>query len=287
VVTFCDRDCGCASCVPSPPGWDAYAAGAGFTGEKKDSRGRRIYYQGGRRVKAPARMVEGGPCEPGERADLTGCTPTGGGGGTPGDAPAAADPAANRPSRPEERHPEAAPKPLPFRPPPPKKGKAGSGPVTRPTGRGSQTVVGDHAELLARRLGFRNILPAGQRANRPGEVAEKGSTIDTEYDHSGRAYELKTCNTTSTEYRLKAKKEEKDAKLRYAERNGLTAYVMVGVRDADTQEVHYYAAKEPGMTGAEVNEASFDYVGSVKYTEDEFAAFVKEQAAAKKGRGKT
>ncbi len=88
-----------------------------------------------------------------------------------------------------------------------------------------------------------------------------------EYDHSGKAYEIKLCKTTATEYRLKAKKKEKDAKLQYAKLNDLTPHVMVAVRDMEKGEVHYYACKEPGMSGAEVSPKTHDYVGTVPWVE--------------------
>jgi hypothetical protein len=163
------------------------------------------------------------------------------------------------------RHEDSAPPAKDWVEPPPKLGKKGSGKAVRPVGDESQTKIGDLGESLAENLGFRNILPEGQRSHRPGEVAEKGSTIDLEWDHSGRAYELKLCNTTATEYRLKAKASEKEAKVKYAEQNGLTPYTMVAVRDPEKQEVHFYAAKEPGLIGAEVSPKKFDYVGKVKY----------------------
>lgn len=178
--------------------------------------------------------------------------------------PAPADPAAGRPSKPEERHEGAAPQAKPWQPPPPKKGKKGEGMPARPKGDASQTVIGDLGEELAKQIGFRSILPPGQRSHKPGEVAEKGSTIDLEYDHSGRAYELKLCNDTATEYRLKAKASEKEAKLKFAELNKLEPYTMVGVREVGAGVVHFYAAKAPGMIGAEVSEKAFDYVGSAK-----------------------
>lgn len=179
------------------------------------------------------------------------------------------DPAEGRPSRPEERHTNAdgtpiLPAALPWRSPPPKAPRAAGEAFARPRGDDSQTRIGDLGEELALALGFRSILPVGQRSHRPGEVAEKGSTIDLEFDHSGNAYELKLCNTTATEYRLKAERSEKDAKLAFAERHQLTPYVLVGVRDVATGEVHFYAGREAGLSGAEVNEGKFDYVGSVK-----------------------
>jgi hypothetical protein len=174
------------------------------------------------------------------------------------------DPAANRPSRPDERHPEATPTALAWRDPPPKRGVKGGGMPPRPRGDDAQGEIGDRGEEMLQELGFRNILPEGQRSHRPGEVALLGSTIDVEYDHSGKAYEVKVCNDSATEYRLKAKAKEKDDKLRYAQLHDLTPYTLVGVREVGTGEIHFYAAREPGFTGAEVSAAKFDYVGSVR-----------------------
>ena len=157
------------------------------------------------------------------------------------------------------------PKAMPWQDPPPPQGKTGEGMAARPVGDQSQTKIGDHAEQLAQQLGMRSLLPEGQRSFKPGEVATKGSTIDLEYDHSNRAYELKMCQTSATEYRLKAKAVEKENKLKFADQNGKVAYTMVGVRDPVAGETHFYAAKEPGMTGAAVSAKNFDYVGTVKH----------------------
>lgn len=40
----------CPDCIPSPDGWDAFADKTGFSGEKKDSLGRRICYDNGKRI---------------------------------------------------------------------------------------------------------------------------------------------------------------------------------------------------------------------------------------------
>jgi hypothetical protein len=171
----------------------------------------------------------------------------------------------DRPSRPENRRPGAGPKVYPWRPPPPKLARAaGTGRAERPRGDESQTKLGDQSEALAKELGFRNIIPEGRRAHRPGEVAEKGSTIDVEFDHSGRAYEIKMCRVESTEYRLKAKASEKEAKLKFAELNKLEPYTMVAVRDGPRGEVHFYGSREQGLIGAEVSEKYFDYLGTVR-----------------------
>jgi hypothetical protein len=194
---------------------------------------------------------------------------SGAGSGPSQSSPRKCPPPCDRPSLPEERTPGVAPKALKWRNPPPKKGKKGTKghpvKVVRPVGDDSQTRIGDQGESLAAELGFRSILPSGKRSFTAAEVKKKGSSIDLEYDHSGRLYELKICNTTSTEYRLKAKKEEKDAKLKYARLSRAEAYVLIGVRDPDKGMILFYAAKDPGMTGANVSKKAFDYVGRVKY----------------------
>lgn len=167
----------------------------------------------------------------------------------------------NRPSTPEERHEGSAPKVKAWKAPPSKKQRDSNAPL-RPTGDASQTKQGDLAEAAANKLGFRNILPEGKRNFTAKEVAEKGSSIDLEYDHSGKLMELKMCKTTSTEFRLKAKKEEKDDKMRYAANVKAEAYTLIGVHDVDTGKVHFYVSKEPGLTGAEVSRDKFDYLGS-------------------------
>lgn len=181
---------------------------------------------------------------------------------------ASPDPAKGRPSRADERHVnEDGSAPLPpakaWQAPPPKTGKKGEGMKARPKGDESQTKIGDLGEGLATQIGFRSILPEGQRSHKAGENEEKGSTIDLEFDHSGRGYELKLCNSTATEYRLKAKSKEKAQKEKYAALNDLTAHVLVGVRDVETGEIHFYAGKQPGLIGSEVSEKHYDYIGSV------------------------
>lgn len=177
---------------------------------------------------------------------------------------------ANRPSLPSERVAGAAPKAKAWVDPPPKKASAkgivkAGGKIPRPTGDDSQTAVGDLGELITRYLGFRSVLPKGKRNFTAEEVRKKGSSIDREYDHSGRLYEMKLCNTTSTEYRLKAKKEEKDNKLRYAKGVKAEAWTMVAVHDKKTKTIHVYGAKRPGFIGAEVSPKNFDYLGKVTY----------------------
>ena len=135
----------------------------------------------------------------------------------------------------------------------------------RPKGDLAQGKLGDQAEDMAEKLGFRDILPEGLRSHKPGEVARLGSSIDLEWDHTGRLYELKMCNTDASEYRMKAKKSEKDAKLKFARRHKAKAYTMIAVRDADKNEIHFYAAKKPGLTGAAVGEENFDFVGTIRF----------------------
>lgn len=173
-------------------------------------------------------------------------------------------PAGSRVSDPNKRHKGNAPKALPFKPPPPKKGKKGEGMGKRPVGDASQTKQGDLAEAASTKLGFRNILPEGKRTFTAKEVAEIGSSVDLEYDHSGKLYELKMCKTTSTEYRLKAKAEEKVAKQKFADTVKAQVHTLIGVHDVDKGEIHFYASKEPGLTGAEVSDKHFDYLGKAR-----------------------
>lgn len=181
-----------------------------------------------------------------------------------------------RPTRPEERvvGEDGAP-PMPkakkWKDPPPKTGKVGSGPIVRPKGEDSQTVRGDETEELAKDLGFRSTLPISENTGKQKrnlsakEVEEQGSSIDVEYDHSGILYEVKMCQSSATEYRLKAKKEEKDLKMQYAETHKAhKVKTMVAVRDVNSGEVHFYVAKVDGLTGAEVSKDKYDYIGTVK-----------------------
>jgi len=54
------------------------------------------------------------------------------------------------------------------------------------------------------------------------------------------------------------------AKETYAKKYDLKVHTLIGVRDADKGEIHYYGSKEPGLTGAEVSDKTFDYLGKVK-----------------------
>lgn len=172
---------------------------------------------------------------------------------------------ANRPTLPHERKEGAAPEPKPWVDPPPKLGKKGVGKIKRPKGEDSQTASGNLGEGASAALGFRNILPEGKRNFTAAEVKKNGSSIDVEFDHSGRLYEVKLCLTTSTEYRLKCKKKEKDDKLKYAKKMQAEAWTMIGVLDKSNRTIHYYVPKKPGLVGAEVNKKTFDFVGKVTY----------------------
>lgn len=228
---------------------------AGFTG--KDKHGH--YWVNGKQTKAPKKAaVKTGRIKKGE-AVRQGAERT-----AKAETPKAAKASTVPPtlhSRPEERHKGAAPKPLPFEPPPPKKPRAAGDVFVRPKGDASQTKIGDQTEALAAKVGLRNILPPGKRTFTPEERKKFGSTIDTEYDHSGRLYEIKMCQTTATEYRLKAKKEEKDEKLRYAKKVKAKPYVAVAVMDREAGTVHFYVGKKPGLIGSEVNDKDYDFIG--------------------------
>ena len=133
----------------------------------------------------------------------------------------------------------------------------------RPKGKRSQTALGDAAEAATLKLGFRNILPPGRRMNK--SVEKEGSSIDVEFDHSGRAYEVKMCKTTAIEYRAKPKPEEIEGKIRFAKMHGLEAYTMIGVMDEKTRTIHYYASKEPGITTKKLSPDAFEFVGTAKF----------------------
>jgi hypothetical protein len=169
------------------------------------------------------------------------------------------------PSHPDERKKkgkDALPAPIDYKDPPPKVPREGE--FKRPVGDSSQTRLGDQAEAAVTSLGFRNILPPGKRTFSAKEVEKFGSSVDLEFDHSGKIYELKMCATTSSEYRLKAKAEEKEAKKRFEKNSKTKLYTMIAVRDASTGLLHVYTSKEPGLTGAEVSEKNFNYHGAVK-----------------------
>jgi hypothetical protein len=95
-------------------------------------------------------------------------------------------------------------------------------------------------------------------------VATEGSSIDVEYDHSGRAYEVKMCKTTAIEYRAKPKSDEIEGKIRFAKMHKLQPYTMIAVMDQAKSEIHYYVSKKPGITTKKLSSEHFDYVGTAK-----------------------
>ena len=237
---------------------------AGFSGKITDKRGRERCYSGGKEVPcgdvAPAKTTE--KPEPKEKQ----VNPEKGKEQPATNEPVnepKKDPAANRPSKPDERHEGSNPKVLEWQDPPEPKGVKGGGKAVRPTGDRSQTRLGDIAEETANKLGFRNILPPGRRSNK--DVKTEGSSIDVEFDHSGRAMEVKMCKTTATEYRAKPKADEVEDKLRYAKMHDLTPYTMLAVMDEDARQIHYYVSKEPGISRKKLSKDSFDFIGTVKY----------------------
>lgn len=175
------------------------------------------------------------------------------------------DPAKDRPSKPEERVVES-PKVLDWVDPPPKQSiHKGKGVAPRLKGDESQTAIGDLAELQAQKLGFRDILPGDQRAHTVEQLKKLGSSIDLEYGHSGRFYEMKVCKTTATEYRMKAKSMEKKGKEKFARIYKGKPYVLLGVMDQSARTIHFYASKKPKLIGANVSPRNYDFVGKVSY----------------------
>ncbi len=176
------------------------------------------------------------------------------------------DPFANRPTKPEERDPNAKLPVLPWKPPPPPLAlNKGKGKVVRPKGELSNTKRGDKIEGLADKLSLRNILPQGKRSN--VNVATEGSSIDREFDHSGKLCEIKACWTTATEYKPKPKKEEFEGKARFAEIHKGDPVTTVVVVDEKTKKAYFYWHE--GLTskklpiGSESN--GWNFMGEVSF----------------------
>lgn len=147
----------------------------------------------------------------------------------------------NRPSKPHERpleHPEMPD--LPWQPPPEPVGKKGTGPPRRYKGKRSNTAKGDFSENLTGLLGLRNIIREGKRAHSAKEKKRLGSSIDRELDHTGKFFEVKSCYTTATEYRNKAKPAETKGKHRFARIHEGEAFTLVPVIDLENKTAHVY-----------------------------------------------
>jgi hypothetical protein len=183
------------------------------------------------------------------------------------------DVAANRPSKPEERVPGARPPSLPdkVKPPAPTgKSKAPKNAEGKPTTGYSangiaNTYTGDLAENALSKLNMRNILPEGKRSHGAGEVAEKGSSLDREHDHSGVFFEVKTVCVEASEYKAKPKAEEMEDKRRFADIHQGKAATMVVVMNTDKLEAHAYWRE--GIGAFAINPDKLDdwhYAGHVK-----------------------
>jgi len=173
-----------------------------------------------------------------------------GGGGSKGKG---RDPAANRPTKPHERH-DVTPPSKPMRAPPPPqgtgKGKAGGFTATGHT----NTSLGDLAEKAVEKLGLRSILPEGQRQN----------PLDAEYDHSGIAFEIKAVTTAAKEYKAKPKAAEMESKRAYAEKHGLKPATMIAVVDTEKNKVHAYWREGIGAFSlTSTNLDKWNYAGTV------------------------
>ena len=149
------------------------------------------------------------------------------------------DPFANRPTKPEERDPKAKLPVLPWQPPPPPLALfKGKGKVVRPKGELSNTKRGDKLEALGEKLNLRNILPEGKRSN--VNVAVEGSSIDREFDHSGKLCEIKACWTTAADYRAKPKKDEFEGKDKFAKIHKGDPVTTVVVLDEEKKKAYFY-----------------------------------------------
>ena len=211
------------------------------------------------------------------------------------------DAAANRPTRPEERHKnedgsEKTPPSLPEKlTPPPPRGEskaprnAEGKPVTGYSANGiANTYTGDLVEDALGKLQLRNILPPGKRSHAPGEVKKKGSSLDREYDHSGHFFEVKTVCVEGSEYKAKPKASEMEDKRRFAKIHQGKAGTMIVIMDTDNLAAHAYW--RDGIGAFAINPKKMDdwnYAGSVQLDSDVIAeARRKTEAGKEKRKGK-
>ncbi len=182
------------------------------------------------------------------------------------------DPFANRPTKPEERDPNAKLPVLPWKPPPPPLALSkGKGKVVRPKGEFSNTTRGDKLEAIGEKLNLRTILPktkSGEGTRRANvNVKKEGSSIDREFDHSGKFCEIKACWTTATEYKAKAKKEEFEGKDLFAKIHKGDPVTTVVVVDEEKKEAHFYWHE--GLTFKKVPTGSdsrgWNFMGTVSF----------------------
>lgn len=208
----------------------------GFSGERKDSLGRKRCYSDGKLV----------PC-----ADTDDAASSADGGKE--------DPAAGRPSKPGERRKDVTPPVKEMVMPPPPRGKAGGNKAGGLTATGeTNTRMGDMAEAALMKLGLRSILPPGKRQN----------PLDVEYDHSGWAFEIKACSINATEYKAKPKAAEMEDKRAYAAEHKLKPAMMIAVVDHEKGEIHAYWRPGIGAWGlTEGNKDQWNYAGTVKTKE--------------------
>lgn len=186
-----------------------------------------------------------------------------------------ADPnrAKGRPSKPDERDPDAAPPALPEKRPPPRPTgqskaprNAEDRPVTGYAANGiANTYFGDLVENALEKIGLRNILPEGKRSHAPGEVAEKGSSLDREYDHSGDFFEVKAVCVEGQEFKAKPKASELEGKRRFADIHEGRGNTMVVVVDTDNGEAHAYWRPALGAFAINPDDlGEWNYAGTVE-----------------------
>lgn len=192
------------------------------------------------------------------------------------------DPAANRPSKPEERHLGKDGKPISppslkekYVPPKPQnrskapKNEKGQ-PITGYAANGiSATYIGDLTENAMSQLDFRNILPLTKdgkeaRSHKAGDVKKHGSSLDREFDHSGHLFEVKTVCIEGSEYKAKPKAEEMEDKRRFAEKHKGTGNTCIVVLETDKLQADVYWRAEIGAPGLNPDKLDgWNYAGRV------------------------
>lgn len=170
------------------------------------------------------------------------------------------DSTADRPTKPSERKPAEVPKKA-YQPPPPPKGKAGQGKAGGFSSTGkTNTLVGDEIEELLAGTGFRSITPVvnGKKIRQ--------NPLDVEWDHSGYAFEVKTCTTAAQEYKAKPKAREVEEKKAYAEKHDLKPGIIIAVADYDAGETHFYWRLGVGAfaLNPSTGDKHWNYFGTVK-----------------------
>jgi hypothetical protein len=118
------------------------------------------------------------------------------------------------------------------------------------------TAAGDKAEALATNLGFQSALQEGVRQG----------PYDLRWGDTNHVFELKSRFTDSTQYKVGMRKEDREAKEKFARENGLIPHVMIAVVDEEAGVVRFYWHDE--LASKTLSASTFDqwhYAGTVQW----------------------